>query len=406
MGVPTTQRCRRSPRRLPPEWYQMTPTIAVHFAHWRPAQWRGLAVWVYGTLLAQSACQNAVRTALLTRAKWHALRQRLREWCDEGPEKAAPCQTQVDVTACFAPLLRWVLTWWQRDTLALALEATAHGEPVVALVSSVLYRRGAIPVAWHILPANRPGAWMPERLTLLTQLQPAVPATMTVLLLADRGWWSPRLWQQSQQGGGHPMGRLQATTTFQPQGQGRRPVQALVARAGQAWVGRGLACKAGAKRQAGTLLVVWDVGQVTPWVLLTALPPQQVGVGWYGLRMWSAWGFRALQGVGWQWQHTRRPPPTRVARHWLVLAVAMLWVLAYGTRAEDAAQQGVPPARLVRPLAPLAARVPRPVSVFRRGLQWLRQTMARGYLWRRLWLAPEPWPKPPANLIITYPAGP
>ena len=392
--------------RLPQEYYQMTRTIAVHLSDLRRAQCRGLALWVYGTLLAQSACQNAVITALLTRGAWHTVRQRLREWCYDGADKAAPCRPQVDVTACFAPLLRWVLAWWQGETLALALDATAHGELVVALVVSVLYRGNAMPVAWAILPANQPGAWMPAILALVQHLQPAIPASMTVLLLADRGLWSPRLWQQLQHVGWHPVIRLKATTSFQPHGQGRRPLRTLVAGPDQAWVGAGIAFRARAKRQAGTGLVVWTAGHPAPWVLLTDLPPHQIGVCWYGLRVWIALGFRALKGVGWQWQHTRRTDPTRVARHWLVLAVAMLWVLAYGTRAEDAAQQGVPPARLVRPLLPRADRGPRWVSIFRRGLQGLRQTLGRGYLWRRLWLVPEPWPEPPPHLIITYHTGP
>jgi Transposase DDE domain len=392
--------------RLPREYYQMTRTIAAHLPHLRRAHCRGLALWVYGTLLAQSACQNAVITALLTRGAWHALRQRLREWLYDGADKADPCRTQVEVTACFAPLLGWVLTWWQGDTLAVALDATAHGDLVVALVLSVLYRGNAIPVAWAILPANQPGAWMPAILALVQRLQPAVPPPLTVLLLADRGLWSPRLWHQLLQVGWHPVVRLQNTTSFQPQGQGRRPVRTLVTGPGQAWVGRGIAFKAGAKRQAGTVLVVWDAAHPTPWVLLTDLLPAQIGVCWYGLRVWIELGFRALKGVGWQWQHTRRSDPTRVARHWLVLAVAMLWVLAYGTRAEDAEQQGVPPARLVRPPAPPTGRRRRRVSVFRRGLQALRQTLGRGYLWRRLWLVPEPWPEPPPNLLITYHTGP
>jgi hypothetical protein len=32
--------------RFPPEWYHMTQTLAAHFPHWRPAQQRGLALWV------------------------------------------------------------------------------------------------------------------------------------------------------------------------------------------------------------------------------------------------------------------------------------------------------------------------------------------------------------------------
>jgi len=66
--------------RLPSEWYQMERTIAQWFPHMRPAQQRGLALWVYGAILARSACQNAVITALLALSSWHALRQYLREW--------------------------------------------------------------------------------------------------------------------------------------------------------------------------------------------------------------------------------------------------------------------------------------------------------------------------------------
>jgi len=39
----------------------------------------------------------------------HALRQYLREWLYDGTDKATPCTTQVNVRACFVPLLRWVL---------------------------------------------------------------------------------------------------------------------------------------------------------------------------------------------------------------------------------------------------------------------------------------------------------
>jgi hypothetical protein len=40
--------------------------------------------------------------------------------------------------------------------------------------------------------------------------------------------------------------------------------------------------------------------------------------------MWIEFGFRALKGLGWRWERTRRTDPDRVARHWLVLAVATL----------------------------------------------------------------------------------
>ena len=50
--------------RLPSEWYQMQQTIEQHMPHLRESQLKGLVLWVYGTILAGSGCQNAVATVL------------------------------------------------------------------------------------------------------------------------------------------------------------------------------------------------------------------------------------------------------------------------------------------------------------------------------------------------------
>jgi len=55
--------------RYPLEWYHMDRTIATHLPLLRPAQQRGLALWVYATLCAQSATQSAVLTALVACAQ-------------------------------------------------------------------------------------------------------------------------------------------------------------------------------------------------------------------------------------------------------------------------------------------------------------------------------------------------
>jgi len=365
--------------RLPRECYPMEAAIAAHLPSLGPAQRVGLTLWIYGTILAESACQVAVVAALLPLAGEHALRQRLREWLRDGRDKAVPGWAQVEV------------------------DATALGDRVVVLAVTVRSRGSAVPVAWAVLPANQAGAWIEPILGLLGRLAPAVPPGWTVLVLTDRGLWSRRLWDGIRALGWHPMMRVQRATTFAPSGYRRRRAETLIPGRGQAWVGAGTAVKDRPVRRQGTLIVAWEADAEEPWLVLTDLPPEAVGVCWYGLRAWTELGFRALKGVGWQWQATRRGDPARVARHWLALAVATLWALATGTRAEDAARRGVALANLrTPPPPPPPPGRRRTLSVFRRGVGWLRWQLLRvRRLWRRLWLAPEPWPAPPPDLAVT-----
>ena len=229
--------------RLPRECYPMDDAIAAHLPRLSPAQRLGLTLWVYGTILAGSACQVAVVAALLPLAAEHALRQRLREWLYDGGDKTAPCRAQVEVAACFAGLLGWVVGWWRGTELALAIDATALGDHVVVLAVTVLYRGSAIPVAWAVLPANRAGEWIGPILGLLDRLAPAVPPGWAVLVLTDRGLWSNRLWDGIRALGWHPLMRVQRSATFAPLGHPRRRADTLVPGPGHAWVGAGTAFK-------------------------------------------------------------------------------------------------------------------------------------------------------------------
>jgi Transposase DDE domain len=391
--------------RSPSGWYQLVAPLAEHLPALRPAHQRGLAAWVYGTIQATSGCESAVLRELLTDGgHWDAWRARLREFLCDGADKAAPCQTDLAVADCFAPLLAWVIDLWQGQTLPLAIDATLDQDRLTALVVSVLYRGSAIPVAWQILPANVPGAWVPEIVALVEALAPVVPAAWQVVVMVDRGLWSPTLWDVLRRLGWHPLCRIRSDATFQPEGGKRLPVRALASSAGQAWVGRGHMFKHAATRRAATLIVIWAVGQPDPWVLITDLAPEAVGPSWYGLRFWIELGFRALKGVGWQWEQTRRLVVERVRRHWLVLAVATLWALATGTREEDAAALGRSPAHLCHPVPPPPGR--RVMSVCARGMSRLRRQLAQRRLWRRLWLAPEPWPDLPDGVVLTLHASP
>ena len=65
---------------------------------------------------------------------------------------------ELEVDACFAPLLQWVCSWWvptggrelEREPLVLAVNPTSKQDDRAALVISVFYSPPALPLAWHI----------------------------------------------------------------------------------------------------------------------------------------------------------------------------------------------------------------------------------------------------------------
>ena len=386
--------------RLPRETYQIQQTIETHLPRLSQPQLTGLVLWVCGAILAGSACQNAVASALSPWGRWNNLRQYLREWLYDGSDRTSPCQTQLDVTLCFAPLLRWVLAWWRSGRLALAIDPTLKGDQTTAIVISVLYRSCAIPVAWRIHPATQRGSWMDPTVELLKELAPAVPHDMSVIVLCDRGISSPKLWQQIRAQGWHPCMRYRKNITFCADGGKRLPALRFLSRPDTAWVGQGTAFSTPKAKRRCTLMVVWYVEQKEPWVILTDLPPKEVGVSWYALRFWIELGFKAIKSLGWKWDKTRRTDPARISRHWLVLSVATLLALAYGTRVEDAQDRRIAPGNLKELITgTLPART---VSVIR------ASTGSGGCCSKdsRVWLLPEPWPKRPTWQSPTTPPPP
>ena len=90
--------------------------------------------------------------------------QRLREWYLDAEPKSGHKRCALEVTTCFAPLLRWALRLWQSEKrqLALAMDATSLGNRWTILTMSVVVRSCAIPVAWKVLPAEQEGSWRPH----------------------------------------------------------------------------------------------------------------------------------------------------------------------------------------------------------------------------------------------------
>jgi hypothetical protein len=134
--------------------------------------------------------------------------------------------------------------------------------------------------------------------------------------------------------------------------------------------------------------------------VLTDLPPAGCDAQWYGLRGWCEQAFKCTKRGGWQWQQTQMTDPARVARLWLAMAVATLWMITLGSDLEVGPSDDAPHLPDLRALLGLmGARRPRRTRLFRLGWLWLLVQLIQGQplpLPRRL--VPEPWPDIPERL--------
>jgi hypothetical protein len=375
---------RQSPLYSQKALHQWTDQVTQAFPHLSKPQAIGLATWSFGMVLARSCALTtvAVFLAKLLGQKTNTARQRLREFYQEAEAKQGDQRQHLDVTSCFAPLLRWLLRDWPNRQVAVAVDASTLGSLFVVLCVSVVYRGCAIPVAWKILPATAKGSWKEPWLTLLDQFHGLVPDGWTVVVLADRGLWAKWLFEGIRQLGWHPLLRIKQGGKFRPAGWCHFvPLASLAAQVGSRWRGRGTAFATPQAQVECTLLAFWGQGHEEAWLVLTDLAPEASDASWYGLRGWIEQFFKDCKRGGWQWQRTRMVDPSRAERLWLAIAVGTLWLVPELAELDADAHPKTRRWRLV--------------SVFARG--WVGIVVAL-LNHRRLPLGrliPEPWPTIP-----------
>jgi hypothetical protein len=374
--------------------------LAEAFPHLSRPQALGLATWSLGMILARCCALTTVAlyVAQSLGQKYHAVRQRLREFYQEASAKKGDRRRDLEVGTCFAPLLRWALRDWEGRQLAVALDASSLGTLFVVLCVSVVYRGCAIPVAWAIVPANARGSWKGPWLRLRRRFRGAVPAGWSVVVLAERGLYARWLFMGIRRLGWHPLLRITGVGKFRPKG-GKQfvPLTSLAPCPGRRWRGRGTAFTTAAARLRCTLLAFWGEGHAQAWLLLTDLAPQLSDAAWYGLRAWVEQFFKDGKRGGWQWQHTRMTDPGRAERLWLALAVATLWLVRVGGADEGHEGGSLPPWPEESKAARPPARRWRLVSVFARGWVVIVAALFQHSRVPRGRLIPEPWPALPGG---------
>lgn len=319
------------------QWKQHVSSFLPHLS--RP-QAAVLACWSLSMLLVGSAglTQNSALLALLVGGKEGSWRQRLREWLYDQKDKQGKHRCQIEVSSCFAPLLRWIVALCRGERqLALGLDASTLGKRFTVLCISVLVGGCAIPVAWKVLPYNAKGSWQPYWLELLSALEGAVPVEWEVLVLADRGLYARWLFTQIVAMGWHPFLRINQAAKVQREGRETFEwIASLLPAPGKPWCEQ-VECFVQKKgRLSCTLLLLREEGYADAWIIVTDLPPSQARASWYRMRCWIEGGFKDYKRGGWDWQHSKLSDVKRVERLWLVMALAQLSAVSLGASAEQA----------------------------------------------------------------------
>jgi hypothetical protein len=256
-----------------------------------------LALWSYGMVMAKSCGITLVcaTLALQLGASEANLVQRLREWCYASKNKRGVKRQELEVSTCFAPLLRWILDWWPANEmrLVIALDASTLKKRFTVLCVSVVYRGCAIPVAWRIIGAEEKGSWQPIWISLLSHLQESVPKNWTVLVLTDRGLYAPWLFRHIVTCRWHPFMRINQQGNVRPGEEVEfRGLASIAPREGTKWCGEVDCFSQQESRLRCTLLARWDEGYHEVWLIVTDLTPEQAQAAWYGMRSWIECGFK------------------------------------------------------------------------------------------------------------------
>jgi hypothetical protein len=397
---------------------------------------KGLALWSIGIVLARSSSLHAVVLALACWLPFKrlSLRKRLQEWYWEASAKKGHGtagrglhRRDWDPHPVSADLLAWILDDWPTRQVVLVLDPTNFGDRFTVLNVSILYRSCAVPVIWTVVEGGQPEAWEPHWERMLEQLAARVPAGWQVLVLTDRGMYSPRLFRCLLRLHWHPFLRIRAQGFYRPLGSHKwLNLEDLHPKPGQAWAGPVEVFKNDPGRLSCTLLAFHGEGHAEPWLIVTDLLPEVAQASWYGLRGWIEQGYKRVKGEGWHLPRTRITSCARLERLWLAVAVATMWVLEVGGEAEHTEQTAEgrptegPRADEERPNLPdLEARPaeeaqaaegaaggppPRIWSVFGRGWNVLRNGLAVGLLVLGSW-HPEPWPDHPIQGLPPTPAA-
>lgn len=355
--------------------YQWTDEIARHLPSLNGCQIVNLSLFSYGVVLSWSSQQSAIARRIACGELVASAVKRLQrftgneKWCNER---------------FFVEWSSWVISKLRASSICLLVDETKLKDRMGIMMIGLAFENRCIPLYWTCYKANSSKDYRAEGQVdmiagMLRQIQQAIPADRSVLVLADRGiGTSPRLCQKIDALGLNYLFRITKQSKISIENAEWMTIYEQV-RPGQSWSGSGKVFKKRGRVPAH-VRAIWKQDYDQPWLLVTN-DPQLSGYE-YALRNWQEQGFRELKSGGWNWAESYVSCPRRMTRLIAILVLAYAWIIGLGCHAvaQDSATTLIKDSTGIRR---------RKWSLFKEGLEFFYDYVIRKGLYLPFTLIPD-----------------
>jgi hypothetical protein len=344
---------------------------------WRDVRHLQVLVWmVVGVLAEGSVNLTCWIDYTQSRAKYaQSVQRRFSRWLHNN---------RIQPYRIYAPIVRQVFENWQDRTVYVALDTTLLWNRYCVIRLAVVYRGRAIPLVWRVLEQQSSSVAFWHYRRLLQRAALLLPSSVTVVLLADRGFVHQEClrWLRTTLKWHYHL-RLKNCGWFCYQGQWRQLRQIHLARGEALLLGQVRMFKRNSLRGVH-LAIARDPLSAQFWAVLSSLPVTLQTLREYGLRFDIEESFLDDKSNGFALESSFVRSTSALSRLLLVLAVATLFLTLQGTAVVDAGVR-----RQVDP------HWQRGMSYLKLGWKWVKQCCVQArqlFTLNRLTTAYDPQP--------------
>jgi hypothetical protein len=274
---------------------------------------------------------------------------------------------------------------WSDRCVELALDTTVLWDRYAVVRVAVIYRGRSLPLAWVVLEQSSASVALSKYQQLLHQAAQLLPLHCQVTLLADRGFNDVDLMGLAVQLGWHFVFRLKTSLWIYRPFKARCKVNRLMPAQGEVHFHHVVQVT---ERRFGpvhlALAHMRTPNGYEQWALLSDQTTTLDTFDQYALRFEIEESFLDDKSAGFQIESSQIDDASALARLFLILATATLYLVSTGTAVVAMGR---------RPL--VDTHWQRGISYFQIGWRWIRHALASGKrLLHLLWLDPEPDPEP------------